>query len=59
MYLIVFVGVAWLLTAPAMGILIGKAIKAADGAPRAEESLFDFLEADLRRSEAHPAARHR
>ena len=55
MYLFVFVGLAWLLTAPAMGVLIGKMVKAADRTSR-EDSLFTFLEADLSRATRRPAA---
>lgn len=55
MYLFVFVGLAWLLTAPAMGVLIGKVMKTADRRAR-EDSLFDFLEADLHRSSRRSAA---
>ncbi|MGY1740246.1 MULTISPECIES: hypothetical protein [unclassified Blastococcus] len=55
MYLFAFVGIAWLLTAPAMAVLTGKIIRA--GARRTEEdSLFTFLEADLRRGSRRPAA---
>jgi hypothetical protein len=54
MYLFVFVGLAWLLTAPAMALLIGKTISTADRQAR-QESLFTFLEADLRRSVQRPA----
>jgi multisubunit Na+/H+ antiporter MnhG subunit len=46
-YLFVFVGLAWLLTAPMMGVLIGKVVATADRRAR-NESAFDFLEADLR-----------
>jgi hypothetical protein len=47
MYLFVFVGLAWLLTAPAMGVLIGKMVKGADRREH-REPLFPFLESDLR-----------
>jgi hypothetical protein len=55
MYLFVFVGLAWLLTAPAMAVLLGKVIKTADRHAQAE-SVFTFLEADLGRGSRHPAA---
>jgi F0F1-type ATP synthase membrane subunit c/vacuolar-type H+-ATPase subunit K len=47
MYLFVFVGLAWLLTAPAMGVLIGKMVKGADRREH-QDALFTFLESDLR-----------
>ncbi len=53
-----FVGLAWLLTAPAMGVLIGKVVSAADrrAGPAAR---FSALEADLRTAARRPAAGHR
>ncbi len=56
MYLFVFVGLAWLLTAPVMAVLIGKTISAADRRAR-PASRFAALEAELgggRRSVAGP-----
>ncbi|WP_409331708.1 hypothetical protein [Trujillonella humicola] len=55
MYLFVFVGLAWLLTAPFMAVLIGKSIAFADRRAQ-EDSLFTFLEADLRRGTRRPVA---
>lgn len=48
MYLFVFVGLAWLLTAPVMAVVIGKTVKTADRRQQ-EESLIAVLERDLRR----------
>lgn len=47
MYLFVFVGLAWLFTAPAMAVVIGKMTRTADRRMR-EGTLFTFLEVDLR-----------
>ncbi|SEP22796.1 hypothetical protein [Trujillonella endophytica] len=55
MYLFVFVGLAWLLTAPAMGVLIGKMISTADRRS-SPESRFAGLEAELDRSALRPVA---
>ena len=57
MYLIVFVGLAWFLTAPVMGVLIGKVVKTADRHER-QDSLFAFLEADLRGSHRPVTGQH-
>ena len=46
MYLFVFVGLAWLLTAPAMGVLIGKMVSGADRRA-SPEARFTGLEAEL------------
>jgi hypothetical protein len=60
----VFLGLAWFVTAPAMGVLIGKVAATADrhdardrrDTEDRERSLFTFLEADLRRSDPRPVA---
>ncbi|WP_158548577.1 hypothetical protein [Blastococcus sp. TF02A-26] len=54
MYLIVFVGLAWFLTAPVMAVLIGKMVRTADRR-QSEDSLFAALEADLRGTTHRPA----
>lgn len=58
MYLFVFVGLAWLLTAPAMGVLIGKMISSADRRTL-PDSRFAALEAELGRAARRPVAGHR
>ena len=55
MYLFVFVGLAWLLTAPFMAVLIGKSVALADRRARSDSG-FAVLEAELRRSAPRPAA---
>lgn len=54
MYLIVFVGLAWFLTAPAMAVILGKVMKTADRQQR-EDSVFAAFEADLRGNSRRPA----
>ena len=56
MYLFVFIGLAWLLTAPAMGVLIGKMVAAADR-HSSPEARFSVLETELGRA-ARPVAGH-
>ncbi|MGY1745213.1 hypothetical protein [Blastococcus sp. SYSU D00695] len=46
MSLFVFIGLAWLLTAPAVAVLLGKVFAAAERRA-CEDSLFASLEADL------------
>lgn len=55
MYLFVFVGLAWLLTAPVMGVLIGKMISTAERRERPADR-FAGLEAELRRHAPRPVA---
>ncbi|MGY1769934.1 hypothetical protein [Blastococcus sp. SYSU D00813] len=57
MYLFVFVGLAWLLTAPAMAVLIGKAVSLAERHAR-PASRFAALEAELRGGRRPAAGRH-
>ena len=57
MYLFVFVGLAWLLTAPAMAVVIGKVVATADRHGR-PESRFAVLEAELGHA-ARPVAGQR
>ncbi len=58
MYLFVFVCLAWLLTAPAMAVLIGKVVSTADRRAR-RESVFARFEAELGRGAPRPAAGQR
>ena len=58
MYLIVFVGLAWFLTAPMMAVILGKVLKTVDQ-PRREDSLLAALEADLRGNSGRPAVGRR
>ena len=57
MYLFVFVCLAWLLTAPAMAVLIGKVVSAADRRAH-RDSVFARFEAEIGRGAPRPAAGH-
>jgi hypothetical protein len=56
MYLVVFVGLAWLLTAPAMAVVIGKVVATADRRARPQKR-FAALEAELNRAALHVSRR--
>lgn len=57
MYLFVFVGLAWLLTAPAMAVLIGKTVALAERRSR-PASRFPALEVELPGARRPAAGRH-